>query len=76
MLSLLSTNHSQMFVKSMFNCFSISITCFSEKQGKSHQHIETFDLTAYGMSFTYMRNSKGPRIDPCGTPYIVLEGSE
>ena len=28
------------------------------------------------MSFTYMRNSKGPRMAPCGTPHVILEGSE
>ena len=28
------------------------------------------------MSFTYMTNSKGPRIDPCGTPHVILEGPE
>ena len=28
------------------------------------------------MSFTYMRNSKGPTIDHCGNPHLVLEGSE
>ena len=28
------------------------------------------------MSFTYMKNSKGPRMDPCGVPHVILEGSE
>ena len=28
------------------------------------------------MSLTYMRNSKGPRMDPCGTLYVILEGSK
>ena len=28
------------------------------------------------MSFTYMRNCKGPKMDSCGTPHVILEGSE
>lgn len=24
-----------------------------------------------GKSFVYMKNSKGPRIDPCGTPILI-----
>ena len=77
MLSLLSTNHSQMFVKSSFNCFSISITFFPWKtrQGSS-AYRNRFYLTACGMSFTYTRNSNGPRMDPCATPHGILEGSE
>ena len=27
------------------------------------------------MSFTFMRNSKGPRMDPFDTSHVVLEGS-
>ena len=26
----------------------------------------------YFISFTYKRDSKGPNIDPCGTPHSVL----
>ena len=32
--------------------------------------------TADGTSFTYIRNSKGPRIDPCGTPQVIVAGLE
>ena len=28
------------------------------------------------MSLTYIKNNKGPRIDPCGTPHDMLETSE
>ena len=28
------------------------------------------------MSFTYMRDKKDPRMDPCGTAHEILEGSE
>ena len=76
MLSLLFTNHSQMFVKSSFNCFSISITSFPWKTSQeSSAYKNRFEVTACGMSFMYMRNSNGPRMDPCSTPHVILEGS-
>ena len=79
MLILLSTNHSKMFVKSPFIYlffFSISTTSFHWKtRQESSAYRNRFDLTALDMSFTYMRNSKGPRMDPCGTPHVILEGS-
>ena len=64
MLILLSTDHSQMFVKSLFNYFSISIT-----------YRNRFDLTVWGMSFMYVINSKSLRMDPCGIIQVIL-GSE
>ena len=27
-----------------------------------------FDIKLLGRSFTYIKNSNGPKIDPCGTP--------
>ena len=63
MLILLSTDHSQMLVKSLFNYFSISVTSFPWKaRQESSAYRNRFDLTAWGMSFTYMRNIKGCRI--------------
>ena len=41
----------------------------SAYKNKSH-------LTAIGISLTYTKNNKGPRIDPCGTPHDMLETSE
>jgi len=29
-----------------------------------------------GKSLMYKRNNKGPRIDPCGTPSVILSHSE
>ena len=76
-LSLLSTNYQQMFVKPLSNCFSISITSFPWKaRQKSSAYRNKFDLTAWGMSFTHMRNIKDLRLDPCGTLRVILEGSE
>ena len=28
------------------------------------------------MSFTYVRNSNGSGMGPCGTPHVILEGYE
>ena len=76
MLILLSTDHSQMFVKSLFNYFSISITCFPWKaRQESSAYRNRFDLTVWGMSFMYVRNSKSLRMDPCGIIQVIL-GSE
>jgi len=28
--------------------------------------------TALGKSLTYIKKSKGPKIDPCGTPWVIF----
>ena len=33
-------------------------------------------LTAIGISLTYIKNNKGQRTDPCGTPHDILETLE
>ena len=33
-------------------------------------------LTAINISLMSIKNNKGPRIDPCGTPHDMLETSE
>ena len=33
-------------------------------------------LTDCGRSLMYMRKSKGPKIDPCGTPHTSSAGSD
>ena len=66
-----------MFAKSSFNCFSISLTFLlwktsyvsSAYKNKSH-------LTVISISLTYIKNNKGQRIDPCGTPHDMLETLE
>jgi hypothetical protein len=32
--------------------------------------------TDEGRSFTYIKNNKGPRIDPCGTPEVTVSESD
>ena len=34
------------------------------------------DLTACGISFTKIKNKRGPKIDPCGTPQKIFPKSE
>ena len=41
----------------------------SAYKNKSH-------LTVIGISLTYIKNNKGPRIDPCDMPHDILENSE
>ena len=33
-------------------------------------------LTEIGISLTYIKSKKGPRVDPCGTPHDMFETSE
>ena len=32
----------------------------------------TFDIKLLGRSFMYIKNSNGPKIDPCGTPALII----
>ena len=54
-----------MFAKSPFNCFSVSIAslpCKTRQESSAYRN--RFYLTACGMSFTYMRNTKCSGMDP------------
>ena len=76
-LSLLSTIQSHMFAKSSFNYFSISwIFLLWKTRHVSSTYKNRLHLTALGISLTYIKNNKGPRTDPCGTPHDMLETSE
>ena len=66
-----------MFAKSLFNCFSISLTFLLWKtRHVSSAYKNRSHLTAIGISLAYIKNNKEPRIDPCGTPHDMLETSE
>ena len=41
---------------------------------QSSVYRKSFDLTAWGMPFIYMRNSKRPTMNPCGTHHVIFEG--
>ena len=44
LLGLLSTNHSQMFLKSLFNCFSVSLTSFAWETKQELAYRNRFDF--------------------------------
>ena len=74
MLSLLKRNHSHKLLKSLFKCFSISVTCLCWKiRQESSAYSNRSEDTACFISLTYIRKSKGPRIDPWGTPHKIFE---
>ena len=74
MLSLLSRNHSHSLLKSLFKCFSILVAClrWKTRQDSSAYSYRSED-TACFISLTYIRKSKGPRIDPWGRPHEIFE---
>ena len=75
--SLLSTNQSYTFGKTLFSCFSIFLTLSLWRiRHVSSVSKKRLNFTVISMSLIKMKNSKGPSIDPCGTPQIVLEISE
>ena len=77
MLSLLSMNHSQRELKSLFSCSSIVLVSFAVYiRQVSSAYNNSSELTACGISFTYKRKSNGPRIEPSGTPQDNLPGEE
>ena len=47
-----------------------------EKRLESSPYRNRFDLTDWGMSFAYIRNSKDPKWILVVPPNVILEGSE
>ena len=73
-LSLLSRNHSHRSLKSLFKCVSIWVTCLCwETMQESSAYSKRSDDTACFISLTYIRKSKGPRIDPWSTPHKIFK---
>ena len=42
-----------------------------EKIDVSSTKCLTLDIKLLGRSFTYIKNSNGPKSDPCGTPALI-----
>ena len=61
-------------MKSLFKCASISVTClyWKTRQESSAYSIRSDD-TACFRSLTYIRKSKGPRIEPWDIPHEIFE---
>ena len=72
-LSLFALSQLHIFKNSGLNSCLISrlfLTSFDKKV--SSVYIETFDvLVVLGKSFKYRINSRGPNIEPCGTPHVT-----
>ena len=76
-LSLLSTNQSQIFWNSLLGCFSTSSTSLCwYKMYESSAYKSKVDSTACGISFTYVKNKRGPNIDHYGTLKGIFPKSE
>ena len=61
-------------MKSLLKCDSISVTCLYWKtRQESSAYSTRSDDTACFISLTYIRKSKGPRIEPCDTPHEIFE---
>ena len=70
---LLSTNQSQIIEKFLFRFCSIlrtSLRWWTKQESSACRNKSQF--TTCFISVTYKRNSKGPKIDPCGTPHSVF----
>jgi len=42
------------------------------KRAESSAYYRTLLLTTADMSLTYIKNNRGIRIEPCGTPQVTL----
>ena len=64
--SLLSINHSQRLLKSVFRCFSIELTFSSleRRQVSSAYSLKSQSVTTDFISFSYNKKSIGPKMDP------------
>ena len=73
----LSTNQSQVFQKSLLNCFSTSSSplCWY-KMHESSACKNKIHLTACPISLTLIKNEGGPKINLCGTPQEIFPKSE
>ena len=72
-----STNHSLTDSNSLLRISSISDTSLLEaSSAESSAYKRSLHLTAAFISLTYIRNKRGPSIDPCGTPHVTDLNSE
>ena len=72
--SLFETNHWLMFSDSWFtiwNKYLISL-CVKKKLVLSANIIGSNMFEAFFKSSTYQRNRSGPKIEPCGTPQLIV----
>ena len=72
--SLFEINHSLIFCNSLLTVEKRKLMSLcSKNRFVSSANIIVFNkLEALGRSFTYIKSSSGPRIDPCGTPHVTF----
>ena len=72
-----STNHSLTDSNSLLRTSSISDTSLLEaSSAESSAYKRSLHFTAAFISLPYIRNRRGPSIDPCGTPHVTDLNSE
>ena len=72
-----SDNHSLTDSNSRFKISSISDTSLLDaRSAESSAYKSSLHLTAAFISLTYIKNKRGPRIEPCGTPHVTVLNSE
>ena len=73
--SLFILNHSLTFVIFVFISFIRSSGFFPDRNihvfESSAKNREKITSETFAKSFIYNRNSKGPKMDPCGTPHVM-----
>ena len=77
-LSLFASNRLFIFDNSVFVALTISFSDFPVVvRLVSSAYILAVEVRKlFGISFIYIMNSKGPRMDPCGTPHIKVLGED
>ena len=76
--SLLTLSHLAISFRSSFIILAIHLGSLPlrNKLVSSAHNMGNADLQLDGKSFTYTRNNKGPKIDPCGTPHVRVWWSD
>ena len=70
-------NHSLIHDNSLLSCISISFKFLPGiKRAESSAYNKSLHCTAVSISLTYIKKCNGPRIDPCGTPHVMLSSSD
>ncbi len=76
--TLFSLHHVAICLADVFNFFSMSLMVLPETDTVlSSVYIANAPSSiSNGMSFTNKMNKSGPKLEPCGTPYLTTAGSD
>ena len=71
--NLLSISYSLMDSSSTLSTLSISVVSFPDtSSAESSAYNMSLQFVAAVISFTYIKNSRGPSMEPCGTPHVMF----